>query len=268
MTICMLLFQGIFMLYIGTELSHATVPSVNVIIARYKEPLVHLRWLHHIPHIIYSREKESITDTDVLNTVFQPINVGREGWIYADHIVQNYNNLSDINIFSQAENPGREIIFRKYTEDLFSGAVSVETLNGFAYLGTQCLTVRSGMGSVAEVREKYNISATAYERSQEGMYEIISKIIMKTNLPPQDNLRFNPNGLFAVSKESILSNPISYYIRLRDVVLGDGDQPYFKNEGIVLERSWAYVFNSECSHKEIYQCALNHPDVQCEDRPP
>ena len=210
-------------------------PSVRVVIARYREPLGHLRWLQHIPHIIYNRHKESVTDTDVLNTIHQPINVGREGWIYADHIIKHYSNLSDINIFSQAiQNPNciTDAQFRKYTEDLFSGVLSLEATKGFAYMGDQCLTVRSDMGREDAVKAKYNISTSANERSQEGMREIISHILLKTNLPLQaERLRFNPTAVFAVSKQAILSNPVSYYLRLRDIVLGDGDKPQDRNEG-------------------------------------
>jgi hypothetical protein len=226
----MVLFFGI--IFLRLVLVQAT-PSINVIVARYKEPLEHLRWLHHFPHIIYNRDHLSVPDMNDLNTIYQPINVGREGWIYADHIINHYNNLSDINIFTQTiQSCITDTQFRKYTEDLASGAMSLDSTRGFAYMGDQCLTVRSGMGSVSDVRDKYNISASAYERSQEGMREIISQILLKTNLPLQaERLRFNPTAVFAVSKEAILSNPVSYYLRLRDKVLGDGDKTQFKDEG-------------------------------------
>lgn len=243
--------------------------SINIVIARYKESTAHLRWLGRYPHIFYNRG-EKLVDSDVLHSVYQPKNVGREGWIYVDHIIKNYHNLSDINVFSQTSQSAiSEIQFRKYVEALASGEMSLSGngTDGFGYFGTCCLVAKFGMGSVGEVKHKYNISERAYERDQVGMHEIITKIIQKEDIPAPELLRFNPTAVFAVSRARIHSNPIAYYERLRDYVLGDGDLPMGHGEGIVVERSWAYIFNSHCGHAASYECALHHPGLKCLEQP-
>ena len=226
---------SVFLLLMGGVSFVSATPSVMVILARYKESLHHLRWLQHVPHVIYNRHLESASDTDVLNLVHQPINVGREGWIYADHIVRNYHNLSDINIFSQAVH--NVVIsdegFHEEVELLVRGGKSLKQRNGFAYFGNMCLKVRSHMGDIDMVKNKFNISDSATPRTAAGMREIISKIIDKKDLPADpERLRFTPTAVFAVTRAAIHSNPIDYYVRLRDFVLGDGDKDNTHGEGM------------------------------------
>ena len=224
-----------FLGVVGVSVISAT-SSVMVIIARYKESLDHLRWLQHIPHVIYNRHLESAWNTDILHLVYQPINVGREAWIYADHIVRNYHNLSDINIFTQADNNPHVISneqFRHEVELLVRGEKSLKQSDGFAYFANMCLKVRSHMGDIDMVKNKFNISDSATPRTAAGMREIISKIIDKKNLPADpERLRFTPTAVFAVTRAAIHSNPIDYYVRLRDFVLGDGDKDNIHGEGM------------------------------------
>jgi hypothetical protein len=186
-----------------------------------------------------------------------------------DHIIRNYNYLSDLNVFAQAEqsadldgNKG----FRKAVESLHREEASMIHSDGFAYFGHVCLSATCGMFKGEEdqtVRNKYDLSPTIPEDTHEGLHHIMESMLQKDDLPEPDLIRFNPGAVFVVTRARILSNPVEYYVRIRDYVLGEGDHPSYKKEGVVIERSWPMIFNSWCSSSVDYNCALNLPKLKC-----
>ena len=75
--------------------------KVQVILARYSEQLDHLDWLTKYTHTIYNRGKD-IEVPFKLNEVKVYTNFGKESFIYLDHIIEHYDNLAEIMVFSQA----------------------------------------------------------------------------------------------------------------------------------------------------------------------
>lgn len=75
--------------------------KINLIIARYNE---NLYWIENIPKnlniniIIYNKGEDNIHYPSI-----KLKNVGRESHTYLYHIIENYNNLADITIFSQGD---------------------------------------------------------------------------------------------------------------------------------------------------------------------
>jgi hypothetical protein len=66
----------------------------EIIIAKYKEDLSWVNSLNGFNITVYDK-------SDELNTYTKLENKGRESDTYLQHIINNYNNLSDINIFVQ-----------------------------------------------------------------------------------------------------------------------------------------------------------------------
>lgn len=75
--------------------------KINLIIARYNE---NLDWIENIPKnlniniIIYNKGEDNIHYPSI-----KLKNVGRESHTYLYHIIENYNNLGDITIFTQGD---------------------------------------------------------------------------------------------------------------------------------------------------------------------
>ena len=70
--------------------------SVECVIARYNEDLSWLKELKNKKITIYNKGKDDIS----YDSIKLP-NIGRESHTYLTHIIQNYNNLADITIFTQ-----------------------------------------------------------------------------------------------------------------------------------------------------------------------
>ena len=82
--------------------------NIQVVLARYNDPMDHLMWIKEYPHLIYNRG-EPIKDTNPnseypLQVVDLTLyaNCGREPYVYISHIIHHYNRLADITIFSLA----------------------------------------------------------------------------------------------------------------------------------------------------------------------
>ena len=71
--------------------------------------------------------------------------------------------------------------------------------------------------------------------------------------------RFQPEGLFAVTKEKILKNPIEYYQKLIKPLSEDNDPDI----GHFIERSWPFIFRSNCSNEEDYRCSIYSDMTHC-----
>lgn len=75
--------------------------SVDIIIARYNEDL---KWTLDYPfnkfkYIVYNKGNNDNFIKKNIKSVINLNNVGREGHTYLYHIVNNFNNLADINVF-------------------------------------------------------------------------------------------------------------------------------------------------------------------------
>ena len=73
--------------------------DVTVIVAAYKEDL---EWTKNIRHktIVYNKSDKDVPKSKNVEVISLP-NLGRESQTYLHHIVENYDNLSEITIFCQ-----------------------------------------------------------------------------------------------------------------------------------------------------------------------
>jgi hypothetical protein len=79
-----------------------SIPSIEIVVARYNEPL---DWISHSPFnkyniIVYNKSNnDDFAKPPNVTRIVKLDNVGRESHSYLYHIVSNYDNLSDITIF-------------------------------------------------------------------------------------------------------------------------------------------------------------------------
>lgn len=88
------------------------INNINIIVARYNEDL---KWTLEEPfnkfkYTVYNKGNNEKFEKSRVTKIITLPNIGREFHTYLNHIIENYNNLSDINIFL----PGSlEIDFKK-----------------------------------------------------------------------------------------------------------------------------------------------------------
>lgn len=73
--------------------------DISLVVAAYEE---NLDWVKKIKHkkIIYNKSKRYVEESEDCKMFYLP-NIGRESHTYLHHIVQNYDDLSDVTIFCQ-----------------------------------------------------------------------------------------------------------------------------------------------------------------------
>ena len=212
--------------------------QLQVVITRFNEDVSHLAWLSDFHHIIYNRgdELSPSTSTQNLNIITQYENVGRESFVYINHILHNYHRLADITVFSQTAHD--KVAALNYTDADFQATVRgfhnkslrfTQKNDGFVFLVPVCFNWQYGVKDWRFERDNY------------------FKNLYQFEVPAP---RFGPTGAFAITRELILRNPKSYYVSLVRT-LGSENNPRI---GHFMERTWPELFHSHCSAYEEYHC--------------
>jgi len=206
---------------------------VQCVVARYNEPIEWLKSNHH-DVIIYNKGGS----IDFSNVVALP-NVGREAHTYLYHIINNYDNLSDITMFTQAKvsdhghTQNLDELLKKFIDNTsnFKFSSRYETYR----LGqSRCIDPKFNLYEKDNLIKSHAISPQLVDKIMFG--EWFEKNIMD-QYPV--TLHLFSHAIFAVSKKHILSRPKEFYEKLL-VQLSTENAPI---EAHFLERSWFYVFN-------------------------
>jgi hypothetical protein len=179
------------------------VPTIGVVVARYKE---NIDWLSDLKHTTYLYEKGDIGNGNKL------INVGREAHTYLHHIVDKYDTLEDFIIFLQGNPFDHGVINIDHINKLIPETDFIP-LNGII---SGCIYNESH-GKIPSFCEEHNI-----------------------NIKHTDIVRFTPGAQFMISKETIKKHPLSFYDKLLNTMSNTNSNP---NEAHIMERLWGYIFN-------------------------
>jgi len=213
-----------------------------MVVAHYKEKLAPLKWIREYPHIVYDRADNITTE---FNATWQE-NIGREGYVYLKHIIDNYNQLANMTVFLQADacNSPHHVhsaSFRSNVVGLASGNITLpKEIDGFAFLAARnnCMSL---LWPYDYTKKLHNLFVNEF-RDQLNF--------------PVPKPRFMSQGLFAVTKEVIHRNPVQYYVALLNK-LGKENNPRY---GYFLEAAWPEIFHSTCgAHPVEYYCFPGPP---------
>lgn len=174
----------------------------ELIIAKYKEDL---SWIDNLKGF-----KLSIYDkSDETNFYIKLENKGRESDTYLNHIIKNYNNLSDINIFTQG-NPF----------DHCPNFLDLVNRNEYTELGENIFC------------DKYG------NPHHNGLPLIVTWSEISTKVIPEQ-LYFTPGAMFIVEKQQIQQYNIEFYKKLLDLHNKYEQMPW------VIERFWGYIWQNK-----------------------
>jgi hypothetical protein len=196
--------------------------SFKIVVARYKE---NIQWLGPLMDkcIIYNKgDKLGLSNEIMLD------NVGREAETYLHYIIDNYQNLPDIVIFTQgniSDHRGSNninILLKLFHE---------------ASVYNKSICFRDNCPEDWNSRDKNNYylhdNYKNNERTSFGEW-------FKKNINPlyPKPLLLYWNAIFAVKKELILNRPLEYYKKL----ILEVNHHVNPTEGHFFERAWFYIF--------------------------
>lgn len=199
----------------------------SIVIARYNENLDWLKKFNNLNIKVYDKGEDLIHNSKKLP------NIGREAHTYLTYIVENYDNLDDVTIFTQG-NPLDHVsdIDQFNIDDNFTGYKTfVEYYGNFVN------------GEIIS------------RKQQPGAYWM--SFGMRSQVTPKDIYRFLygteiPDcwvavcAIFAVDKKTILKHPKQKYEELLKLF----NRPDYNWMAYVLEYSWTLMFQKDGFTKE------------------
>lgn len=238
------------------------------IFSRYNEDI---SWIYNHSNIadnsiVYN--KGSILEKQNSNTKIIPLSNnpvwGRESDTHLTHIINNYDNLDDYIIFSQADPFDHspefiQIVLHMIKNQHFKSfqpltcgwkiTENVPPINNVLYDKSEYIdqyklymeVVDSSLMPISYIdkgiieplnRFRYINNITDIHKTLNTIYHLLD-----LNKPNAGFLKFNYGGIFGVSKHKILSNPLRLYHSLRNFVLKDW------SHGFIMERLWYTIFN-------------------------
>jgi hypothetical protein len=177
--------------------------SKMVVIARYKEDVT---WCYRLScnKIIYNKFYD---DENYLP------NIGREAHTYLTYIVDNYDNLCDLTVFTQGDP-------RVHCSDFVDSVNGLDELVGFRGLSSgNYQTYCDGL--------PHHYHPTSLK---------IKEFCDMFDFKPPVTWWFNGNAIFAVNRRLILRHGLDFYKSILDYINKDVDLPW------VLERLWYPIF--------------------------
>lgn len=184
--------------------------SKSIIIAKYKEDI---SWMNDIPNasfVVYNKDEQN----QVEGQISLP-NIGRECHTYLYHLVNNYDNLADTNIFMQGRPNDHAPNFMK--------ALSKDVYEPFEF--------------VSEFYQDENIFHISTLVPDQLSPEVFLDTLLLLEKPPFYNYRFWGGAMFAVSRERIQQRSKEFYQQMLDLSISEPKLPW------IMERLWPHVFN-------------------------
>lgn len=218
-----------------------SIPTLDLVVARYQEELSWIDNLHDIYTKKYIYNKGLPIEIDSLSLP----NDGREGYVYLYHVIQNYNNLADVTIFTQASAWSNDIKKNKL----------LKTIDTVKKTKT---SVIYGVKSPFNNKKIYDFMINNYKITTEENYKYNSDTSLKlsqyrplgnwfTTHFPNETIEFTScHSIFAASRKDIQKRPVDFY----KVLFAEAS---YKNPEIehYFERVWKNIFSIENAFDEL-----------------
>lgn len=183
-----------------------------------------MSWMKDYPDaefVIYDRSEKPMQGSIVVP------NIGSDIYDKFTYIIDNYDNLPDVAIYSKAN------IFKYITKEEFD---KVKDNKGFTPLLTQYHKTYLPIcyyedGLYNELNNRWYLEAHLAKRADE-LFELLGT-------SAQEYLAFAPGSNYILPKENILQHPKEYYEKLRSYL----DWSVYPGEAQILERHLYYIWS-------------------------
>ena len=234
------------LLYTNIKYNFKNIHNLEIIVSRYNEDL---KWTLEEPfnkfrYIVYNKGPNDNFEKSLVKKIINLKNVGREGHTYLTHIINNYNNLPDINIFLPGSIDGmkkyiaKELInnILKYKQAIFISAYIYDNKTVFNKFN---LNKYLGFGRQNRIINNSDVIQLSRIRPYGKWFENIF-----SNLKIDTVQWF---GIFSLDKRDIISKPINYYQHfLNELQVGSNPEV-----GHYIERAWSAIFYPLIYTKQI-----------------
>ena len=204
--------------------------DVTIIVARYNEDI---QWLTPLMNnvIIFNKGNELHLKNEILLN-----NVGRESETYLNYIINYYDKLPNIVVFTQANiSDHRDMDGIEYLTNLIN-----ETFDHDKSIASK---IHYETNNFYYWDKNWNIKDYIYylEDNYKNNTPVVFEDWFKQNINCEypNPIHIYTNGIFGVKRELILQNPIEYYKKL----ITEVNHHINPSEGHFLERSWYYIFS-------------------------
>ena len=208
----------------------------HIVIARYNEDLSWVKSVHWGDSQVFIYNKGQKIDELFPScvTIIDLDNIGRETHTYLHHIVNNYGELPEKIIFTQAHPDDH--VSENFKSDFLD---FLNSSDGFKYFSKNVLEMgidpdgveESGILNGALWRNKHSLRSCCVTVP----FELIPQIESKKWI-------FGTGAIFGVSRELISKNSKEFYQRCIDI-LNKSSDIVNPPEGHAFERSWYLIFN-------------------------
>jgi hypothetical protein len=204
--------------------------SYKIVVARYNE---NIEWLKDEMKncIIYNKGEKLNIDNEIMVE-----NVGREAETYLNYIINNYDNLPDVVVFTQAR-----ISDHKKKDDVqYLLSIKNQAIN---HSKSQNYVTYDGITKNKHFDKEWNLQNGVfylkdnYKNNKPMTFFNWFTIHIKKDYP--EKLTFYLNAIFAVKRELILKNSLEYYKKM----ILEVNHHINPAEGHFFERSWFNIFN-------------------------
>jgi hypothetical protein len=195
----------------------------QIVVARYNEDISYLSLFANIM-IVYNK---GLPDTPLNFDTIKLPNIGRESHTYLYHIIQNYDNLSNMTLFIQGRIDDHKLLpmIEYFKNEIFIARKSQHNIDllksPIAHSGKYLKDFKNG----------------TLKKSKYTPYEWINKIGI--DISKLDNFEMIWGANFCISKKLIQKKPKVFYENLMKYV----DYDINPEEGHFFERSWNLIFN-------------------------
>ena len=206
--------------------------TFKYIITRYNEDL---NWLNNIMNdcIIYNKGKPLNIPNEILLE-----NVGLSEHTILYYIINNYDSLPDVCIFSQARISDSLHFSNKPYDEKYPYYAYLEEIKDQAHKnGMSYHRLPKGNAWI----DNFNIVINLNEKYREEKIPFIEWFNQNIDKNKKNLDKFFPCSIFAVSKKLILNRSVDFYKKLLKKV----DWTIHPIEAAFLERCWYYIFNAE-----------------------
>jgi len=208
----------------------------QIIISRYNEDLSWVKQMvnEDIEIFIYNKGPKIIEEYSPKVKILDLENVGRESHTYLHHIINNYDELPEKIIFTQAHPDDH--VSENFKSDFFN---FLNSSDEFKYFSKNILEMKIDKDGV----EESGILNGSFWKNKHSLgsccvtvpFELIPQIESKKWI-------FGTGAIFGVSRRSILKNSKEFY-QMSLEILEKSSNLVNPPEGHAFERSWYLIFN-------------------------
>jgi len=211
----------------------------HIVIARYNESIDWIKYINtNLFDIFIYNKGNNININNINCKIIKLDNIGRESHTYLYHIINNYDNLPEKIIFTQAHpfDHVRNTFIHEINN--FNNC----SLN-FFYFSKNILNIKYDINTNNFI-EFGHLNGIEWKNNHSLVSPIATtmKKLFENYDEQKVNIVFGPGAIYGVNKNLINKNTKDFYIKCGDI-LNKSSNLKNPDEGHSFERLWYYIFN-------------------------